>query len=778
MVPGRGWAGVLVCVMAASPWGVVEAAQPVILEGRVWSEDGVPVVGAVARVSSVADSADMRVTETDQLGFFAFRDLPSGVYVIAVGRIGFAERRERVEVRGSGSIELEIVLAERAIELEGLEVDAARGRERTRFDQSAGATVHGIERAALRSIPGLVESDPLRAIEVLPGVTTVSDFSAAFNVRGGSADPNLILLDDMQIYNPFHLGGFFSVFNADMVQRAELRAGGFPAEYGGRVSSVLTVESDAGDGETSVDTGVSLLAARVAVGGALADGMSEALGLANTRWRVSGRRSYVDLLVKPWWDFPYHLSDAHGIFEAWTKGGDRIRFTGYSGRDVLDMAGGGDSPGIRSSWGNDAVGGSWVNPMRGGGWVGAQVSFSRFGADLGFDGLDAVAGTSIQRASVQADIERRPTAGTRWQSGVAVNRRAYENVLLNAGGADSDERLGQGFGLDAYSQVHWKHGVRWLLEAGLRLDHWWPDPGSPSTTLSPRFAVKRFLGDGAAALRLSAGRYIQFVHSIRDEELPVGVDIWVLTGDRAPHVVSDQVQAGVETFLGEDESWYASVEAYHRTLDGIVSLNFADAPGNRLDDLVAGTGRAYGMDLFVGRSAGATTGWISVSFLRARRTFPDTRTGILPPPTITYPPVFDRRLDVDLVLRRPLGWWALEGGLRANFGTGLPYSVPLGDFHIHHLRLVDGFLVYRGQATAVYGPRHGARYPARHRLDISLRKTVEKKWGTITPYVNVINVYNQKNILFYWYDYWDTPPTRTGVSMFPILPTFGVDVSF
>ncbi len=770
--------GVLACAMAGIPGGVAEAAQEAMIEGRVWSEDGMAVEGAVVRVFPVVDSADVRFDETDPLGYFAFRDFSPGVYVVAASRIGFAEQRELAEVRGSGSLEMEIVLVYEAIELPGVEASSARSRARVQFEEAAGTTVHDIERAALKSIPGVAESDPLRAVGTLPGVTTVSDFAAAFNVRGGSADQNLILLDDVPIYNPFHLGGIFSVFNADMVRRAEFRAGGFPAEYGDRVSSVLTVESDAGDGATGVDATISLLASSVAVDGSLPDWASGPLGLANTRWRVSGRRSYVDLLVKPFTEFPYHLADAHGVFEGWTKGGNRIRFTGYSGRDVLDLTRVGNRPlGVRSSWGNDALGGSWVNPMRGGGWMGVRASFSRFAADLGIEDLDAQAGTSVHRASIQADIERRPVAGMRWKSGVGVNRRAYANEA-NADGTLLDETGGNGVGLASYSQVQWEGSSRWLLEAGLRLDYWRPNPGSPSTTLSPRFALKRFLGGGDAALRLSAGRYTQFIHSLRDEEAPVGLDIWVLTGDRAPQVVSHQVQAAAEAFLGEDGSWYGSVEAYYRTLDGVVTLNFADTPDDPLDDLVDGTGRGYGLDLFVERSAGTLTGWISVSFLRARRTFPDTRTGVLPPPEITYPPVFDRRLDIDLVLRRLLGWGGLNGGLHANFGTGLPYTRPLGDFAIHHQRLVDGLLVYRGEITAAFGPRNQARYPVRHRLDISLRKTVEKDWGTVTPYLNVINVYNRKNVLFYWYDHWEAEPTRTGVSMFPILPTFGVEVSF
>ena len=144
-------------------------------------------------------------------------------------------------------------------------------------------------------------------------MTTVSDFSAAFNVRGGSADQNLILLDEVPIFNPFHLGGIFSVFNADMVDRVELQSGGFAAEYGGRVSSVLTVESDPGDGAFGVDAGISVLASRLAVNGTIPRGATEKLGFQTTRWRVSGRRSYLDVLFKPWVDFPYHMSDVQGF---------------------------------------------------------------------------------------------------------------------------------------------------------------------------------------------------------------------------------------------------------------------------------------------------------------------------------------------------------------------------------------------------------------------------------------------------------------------------------
>ncbi|MYE94546.1 MAG: TonB-dependent receptor plug domain-containing protein, partial [Gemmatimonadetes bacterium] len=190
------------------------AAQANQLSGRAWSNDGSPIEGAVAELHPVADSTLAVYTLTNDLGFFSFRDLQPGTYALTVTRIGFAEHREEVSVT-AGTTEVEVIMAGEAIALEGVSVEAERSRAKTRFEESAGITVQEIEAGDLKSIPVLIESDPLRAVEVLPGVTTVSDFSGSYNVRGGSADQNLILLDEVPIFNPFHLGNIFSVFNAD-----------------------------------------------------------------------------------------------------------------------------------------------------------------------------------------------------------------------------------------------------------------------------------------------------------------------------------------------------------------------------------------------------------------------------------------------------------------------------------------------------------------------------------------------------------------------------------
>lgn len=764
--------------LLAFAFALPAAAQNSAISGRVWSVDGLLLDAAGVRLVAASDTTRQRVTETDRTGYFAFRDVAPGAWVLIVTRLGYARHEEPVEITAGEPLEIDITLETQAIVLEGIQVDAERSRARVRFEESAGTTVQDINRVTMKALPTLAETDPIRAVEVLPGVNTVSDFTAAFNVRGGSADQNLILLDYIPVFNPFHLGGIFSVVNADMVQRAELRAGGFPAEYGGRVSSVLTVETDVGDGEFSVDAGVSLLASRVAVDGSLPKGFTDQMGLATTRWRVSARRSYLDLLVKPWFKFPYHLTDLQGAFEAWSRGGGRLRITGYTGRDVLDLVDVGDNPlPIQWEWGNDAVGGSWTNPMSGGGSMDAGASYSRFISDFEFTETRSRFTSNIEESAVRANLEVRPTGRTRWKSGVAGKRVVFDN-RIEAGGTVFNESAGSGWEAAAYSQIHWTPNTGWLLEGGLRIDHWLPDPGDSETTLSPRFAVKRFLRDRNAAVRLAGGRYSQFVHSLRDEEVPLGVDFWVLAGTRAPRIVSDQLQLGVESFLGTGDEWYASLEGYYRTFDGVVSVNAAEDPNDELDDLVAGDGWSYGVDLFLRRDRGATTGWVTVSFLRTERTFPDTRSGLDPPPVLTYPPIFDRRVDIDFVLRRPLNWWGVVAGIRANFGTGIPYTRPLGQYDVYRRRLADGLLDYNNGSAVALGPRNGSRYPARHRLDLSFRKTIEKDWGRLVPYLSIINLYNQKNVLFYFYDFEPDPPTRSGVSMIPFLPTFGVEVSF
>ena len=764
------------------------AAQDGTVQGRVRDDEGTPVYNATVVLRR--SGTPVVAVDTDRLGSFRFFGVTPGPYTVGVQALGYTEYSEEIVVDPAETLELEVRLERNALLLDGISVEAERNRARVVFETVGGATIRDLDLEAVRTVPALAEPDPVRALEVLPGVVSTSDFSASFHVRGGSQDQNLILLDGMPIYSPFHLGGIFSVFNADMIDRVELYSGGFPAEHGGRVSSVLQVESDSGDGDFSGVAAVSLLATRVAIGGGLGTSVSSALGFENIHYRVSARRSYIDVLAP---QVPYHLTDFQGLIEGWTTGGDRIALTGYVGRDVFDLTNLDDEDfplRIDWDWGNDAIGVRWTHPRRGGGSLDVRANFSRFSTGLAFpDCADTRLSSRIKQGQFRADLDLRPTEHVSVQVGTSVEVQDYKN-LFSSGGTDFATGIGNGLLLGAYVQTRWSPDV-WLVELGLRADGYDPDPGSRVGEISPRLAVQRFLGAGDLAVKLAVGRYTQFVHSLRDEELPLGLDFWMLAGARAPHTISDQIQAGIEGYRGDN--WFWSVEAYARSFDGVVTFNTAENPNDDFDDVLSGEGFSYGVDLLIRRETGEVTGWMDVSFLNADRTFPDPLSPLPGQPEVSYAPIFDRRVDVDFVLSYPAPWgW--EGGIRWNLGTGIPYTNVLGSYQYYDPRYVGGRGLQwsgapdptdpeadpddNGDFGVILGDRNSVRYPSYHRLDLSFRRTFDKSWGSLTPYINLLNVYNRQNVLFYFFEYERTPATRSGVSMFPLLPTFGLEVRF
>ncbi|HKP77477.1 MAG TPA: TonB-dependent receptor, partial [Longimicrobiaceae bacterium] len=703
---------------------------------------------------------------------------------------------QAAEVAAGAEARVDLRMAESGVVLDPLEAVSRRDaeRERTRFEAEAGVTSRVITGRDIKMLPGLGEADVLRAVEVLPGVVSTSDFSSAFNVRGGSADQNLVLLDGFPIFNPFHLGGLFSVFNSDAIARAELLSGGFGAEYGGRVSSVLSVETRPGGGADGfgAEAGVSLLASRLNLHGNLPRGVQRLLGGDAGGWMLSARRSYFDVVLKPLVDFPYHLTDLQGTATLATAGGGRVRLVGYTGQDVLDLSNF-DPPGqdeddesvlrIQWDWGNTVLGARLEQPV--GEWVAtASVGITRYGEALGFtDFPDTRFSSRVSQLTARADAGRPLSSRLTFKAGGEATRIAYHN-LGQAGGTTFFSGQRNGVMSSGFAQLRWQP-EGWIVEPGLRADAW-NGGGASRAYLSPRLAAKRFLGARHdAAVKLAVGRYVQFVHSLRDEQLPVSNDYWVTSDENVPAVVSDQAQLGFEKYWGE--RWYVSAEGYYRRYLGLTDLNLADDPNDPADDLLEGRGWSYGADFLVRRSQGRFRGWLTLSLLKAQRTFPDPLAlgieGV--PQTVSFAPVFDRRADLDVV-----GEYALPGkieaGVRLNFGTGVPYSRPIASYVGFETDFIEGgYRVPRpvGEAPeiptyVVLGRRNAERYPAYTRVDLTFRRTYTRRWGTLTPYLQVLNATNRKNVLFYFFNFDRSPATRSGVSMFPLLPTIGLEAAF
>ncbi len=767
--------------------------SPGTITGTVTDTGGDPVTAVMVTLTGLAGTTTVRATLTDSVGRYRFPDVVPGRYELRARRLGLAETVDSIAVAGGQLVAFDLRLVEQAVRLDGVLVETTADRERARFETQAGVTARVVEASTIRLLPGLAEPDVLRAVAILPGVITTSDFSSSYNVRGGSADQNLIALDGFTVFNPFHLGGLFSVFNSDAIERAELLSGGFGAEYGGRVSSVLNIESrtDVPD-ELAVDGGISVLASRLLLRAPMPGPAASLFGGDSGSWFFSARRSYFDQLLRPVTDFPYHLTDLQAYAAVGTAGGGRVALTAYRGDDVLDLSrldlsDAGDVLRFRWDWGNRVIGTTWEQPLPAGWSIDARVGYSGFSEEMAFvDFGDIRLASEIDQLLARADFHRDFSASLAVTGGLAVERTDHMN-LAYAGGTTFFASDGTGVLGSAHASLSWAPD-RWLIEPGVRAEVWRVDTASRQV-VSPRLAVKRFLGvDRNLAVKLAAGRYAQYVHSLRDQDLPISNDTWILANESIPPVISDQVQLGVEAFFSG--GWSASAEAYARDFDGVVEFNLTEDPNDPADDLLEGTGQSYGLDLMLKRSAGPLTGWVALSLLRAERSFPDPVAAEWEelPKTVTYPPIFDRRVNLDFTAqyRTANGF---ELGARWNFGSGLPYTRPIAQHFAFVIDPRTGLIDRQSgggsdpddngiPAVAVLGPRNADRYPAYHRLDLTVRRPFVRGWGGYTPYFQLLNAYNRRNVLFYFFDYDRTPPVRSGFSMFPMLPALGVEVSF
>ncbi|TVP48464.1 MAG: hypothetical protein EA350_03370 [Gemmatimonadales bacterium] len=777
-----GW-GLLLCSLAgffaaSLPAQVVATGLPPSrdISGRTMAADGRPLTG-VAVTARAEGGRVIQSVDTDGNGSFRMRDLPGEPLTLRFERLGLLPA-ERSVGAGDTSAFLEVVLTDAVLAIRPLFVGVRRPPP---VDQTGrGATARELTQVQIRRLPGLAEADPIRAVGTLPGVISSNDVSAGFNVRGGESDQNAILLDGFPLFSPFHLGGILSVFNPDLVERVEVSTGGFPAEFGGRASSLVRIQSDPGPGSFQVDGGISVLAARLAVGGGWNPGEGEPGIFESMKWRVSARRSYADQILRPVAEFPYHMGDLQAVLVAQRPGGSRWTTSAYMGRDVLDMAGIRleDFPlRLHSEWRNQMVGTRWEGRIGDGGSAQVHGGLTRFSSSLRFvDFDDSYSGGSIDQWRFGGSATHPVTPEWTLKAGVSVDHYRWDH-RSEMGGTRLEGGGGTGSAPALFLQADGRVGNGWRLEPGLRLEGWSGRGEGFELLPAPRLTIHRLLGDGGEAIRVSGGRYVQVIHSLRHADLPLAVDLWIASGEGVPRTVSDQIQLGYIRPFGE--GWTASGDLFGRTFEGLVLRNRNADPNQGTDFLLVGSGHGYGADFLLERQGPGVQGSLALTWQKAERSFPDdgafgsTRT------LIDRPADFDRRLDADMVLRLPLPWgW--EGGARWHVGSGTPYTLPDGGYGLFAPRQADG-ATFRWQPTetaVILGPRNRERYPWYHRLDLSVRRTFSLTWGEFTPHLDVLNVYNQRNVLFYYVDYSGAVPTRSGFTMLPILPTIGAEIRF
>lgn len=723
------------------------------VSGRVLAaEDGAPLSGVTARVIGWGI-----VAVSDEAGRFVLRNVPRLAIVVTFQRFGLVDDTLALS---ADQDTLVAYLAAGAVRLEDITAEAAAPARR-RFDEVAQTSMVTLYAEEIRSAPAVLEADVIRVIQLLPGTVAKNDYTTGFNVRGGEADQNLILLDGVPIFNPTHLGGIFSTFDAAAVDRVDFMAGAFPAGYGGRLSSVTDVTLHNGSSERTTARGqLSLLSAKLLVDGPV--------GGTDATYLIGGRRTYADAVVGAFSKetLPYYFADAVGKVTV-PVGDARISATAYWGRDVLDWPWVEDEPGrdgvdLEFGWGNRLFGMNVEKPL-GDKILSLHVSRSDFTAGLGVEPDVFRLDNTVRLWSARWSLALSPNAthDVRIGGGVEDYAVAYD-IRSNSLNADFFSRTYQPRVWSGFVDDQW-HPLTWLLiRPGIRLER---VQGPGITNVAPRVSVKGFLDDDLALVG-SAGRYYQTVHSLLDHEVPVALfDVWVGADQFVPVASSDHLVFGFEKWFGA--SYSISLEGYRKTFENLVTRNTEQDFKLDGNEFFPTDGDAWGADLLVRKYRGKLRGWLAYSFSKATRLTAGEE----------FAPAHDRRHTMDIVLQTdgPLG---SEMGIRWGFGSPLPYTDFIGEWrHREYNATLHAFEDFEEEPIAA-AQRNRSRYPSYNRLDLSFRWEVNKWGGVLRPYFQIVNAYNRSNIFVYVYDYDDSPATRTGISQLPVFPSFGLEFVF
>lgn len=782
----QGLAGTVLLALTALAGPSLFAQQQITISGIVTDgESGDAVPGATVILYASDDDSlktQLRGAVTNPYGFFSIPKIDPGTYYMVVRSIGYAQYLTSISPE-EGATRFDVAMTESQDDANSVTIVS---------DRSAEPETREIGRVDLpvEYLPKLPmfggENDILRTLQLLPGVQQVSEISSGLYVRGGSADQNLTLLDEVVVYNPSHLAGFLSTFNSDAVKDITLIKGAFPAKYGGRLSSVLDLQMREGTKkEFSGAGGVSLISSRLTLEGPVSD---------KSTFMISGRRFYLDLLTKllPDDDIPgYYFYDLNGKINYELGESDKLFLSGYHGRDVVTFDDNYDI--VDVNWGNTTANLRWARIVSSSLFTNLSLSWTSYDFDSRISDRDPSANltqsfavnSGIRDIRLKGNAQYYPHEDHIIETGLegTWHRSSVRAVEVISG--DSTYTIPEGLGLQnaksfetsLYAQDEWKATDRLSLNIGGRLT--WFEQGN-YLYAEPRFSAVYSLTD-RISLNGSYSEARQPVHLVVRNGLALPTDTWFPATERIKPGGSRQVSLGVTAPLDDNEAWHLTVDGYYKSLSNL--YEFADtasfSPFVQVEDqLVEGEGEAWGVEFFLEKKLGDVTGWVGYTLAETERTFADLNEGR------PFHPRYDRRHDIKVVFMYELGesW---DFGATWVYGTGQAYSAPTGRYSISD-PLYGGYQSQFGFSSSQYRytERNGFRIPAYHRMDVNF--SYKFSWFDV-PWrlsLNVYNVYNRRNV-FAWYldedyDFFtdEFRPTVKQFTLFPVIPTVGLSFEF
>ncbi|KAA3439703.1 TonB-dependent receptor [Rufibacter hautae] len=737
---------------------------------------------------AILNSVTGQGTATNAYGFYSLT-LPKDSVKLVLSYVGY--ERKTFSAYLDKDVQQNLLLTPFTTALQ--EVEIVNTREEDVRESTRMSTIN-MSVAQIKSVPALFgEVDVLKTLQLLPGVQSGGEGSSGLYVRGGGPDQNLILLDGVPVYNASHLFGFFSVFTAEALNNVELVKGGFPARYGGRLSSVLDISMKEGNmNEVDGEGSIGLIASRLTVGGPIKKDVSSFI--------FSGRRTYIDVLARPFMNKEdgvagYYFYDLNGKLNWKVSDKDRLYLSAYTGYDEFyaDVDRSGDKREKSTAglgWGNLTSAFRWNRIINQRLFLNTHLTYTKYQFDISSEEESVFQDRDVRyklkylsnirdlSAKVDFDFIPNPNHYIRF-GGQYVHHQFQPGALQvqdNSEGSAEDlqvntqKTVAQEVGL--YLEDDLRLSDRVKVNVGVRANSFLVNRETYSS-IEPRASV-RFIATEKLSLKASYTHMTQFIHLLTNSGIGLPTDLWVPSTEKIKPQRSRQVALGATRTIAGDKL-EISLEGYYKTMRNLIEYkegaSFIGISNSWDTKVTTGKGDAYGVELFLHKKTGRTNGWIGYTLAWSNRQFAELNDGR------EFPYRYDRRHDFEVVVIHQL---KPNLSLSATwvYGTGNAVTLP-------EARYVLGEAWEGGyggtQTYNDYGDRNGYRMASYHRADISLSHTKKKRWGEVVNNLSFYNAYNRKNPYFIYVQAGRNegdPPRFRQISLFPILPSISKTFKF
>lgn len=714
------------------------------------------LIGATVRIDGTTRGA-----QTNKDGYYVISNIKPGKYEVVVSYISFKEERKTITLKADQDMRFNVLLSSGSVKSEEISVYADRDDDKVEISISRV----NIPMQQIKEIRIGGESDIFRSLQLLPGVLTSSQISSGLYIRGGSPDQNLVLLDGSMVYNPTHLFGFISAFNTDAIKDVELIKGGFNAEYGGRLSSVLTLTQKDGNKEKVEGLfSVGAISSKLALEGPFGDGS----------WFIGGRRTYFELIksfltkdpLNPIPDFNFY--DVNAKVTQNFGENDKVAISGFYSKDNLDYGAGNIDFNLGIS--NRLGSARWTHIFNPQLFSTFNLSTSQYinGFDANNSGYKILQQNKITDYTIKHTLDWFHSEDFTTKYGYEVNFYEFD-YLANFTGTTDSTAQGSGAGRTnlnfndinyaAFAQAKWQATSLFSMQFGFRANYF---ELANQTAFEPRIAMKYILQPNIA-IKASWGLYHQNLKLATLQDFSF-FDTWLGTDSslklgRSMHYILSLETDPWEGFGLNFDLYYKSLENINEIRRVVLQID------NGADVLFQGKGEAFGAEIFLQKKMGDFTGWLGygLGFINAQ--YDSLNSGKW------FRPKYDRRHDIKGVIQYNINeHW--DVGANFTFQTGQSYTGQTSRFQVQ----LDG--ESNGRGKTVPSQRYGLRLPPSHQLNLNGSYKFNA-WGYDAKLlIDIFNVYNRRDIWFRFYDVNEDVITVEDFRLLPIIPTFSFEIKF